>query len=86
MALIIEIFNQNRYFAVENYRANLFSYCKLAYFEPMPSYANVLCDIAQGIHFIHSKGLFHGNITPRNVLVVEHPFVHMKVSDFGISK
>lgn len=56
---------------------------------PMPADREVLFQLANGLHYIHSSGLIHGDIKPRNVLIFTDPSssaVRMKLSDFGLNR
>lgn len=51
----------------------------------MPSDATVLLDIAEGLLYVHSQGLAHRNIDPKNILISSTP-VTVMLADFGLSK
>jgi len=44
----------------------------------------ILIDLAQGLQYIHSKGLVHRDLKPSNVLIDKHG--RCKITDFGIVK
>ena len=44
----------------------------------------ILIDLAQGLNYIHSKGLVHRDLKPSNVLIDKHG--QCKITDFGIVK
>ena len=44
----------------------------------------ILIDLAQGLNYIHSKGLVHRDLKPSNVLIDKHGTC--KITDFGIVK
>jgi serine/threonine-protein kinase/endoribonuclease IRE1 len=54
----------------------------------MPSDAQVLCQIAEGLLYLHGEQCTHGNLTPRTILIASaHPVRMMiKLSEFGLSK
>lgn len=51
----------------------------------MPSDATALLDIAEGLLYVHSKGLAHRNIDPKNILISSAPAT-LKLADFALSK
>ena len=59
---------------------------------PLPSELEVLYQIADGLAFLHSKKIVHGDIKPENILIFpgdngkpdQGP--QMKLTDFGLSK
>lgn len=61
-----------------------------AYLGLIPSPDDVLLQLAEGLAYIHSKGLVHGTIKPENALIwVGHDeegnkLVQMKWADFGL--
>jgi serine/threonine protein kinase len=76
-----------RYFAVELFHATLEQFCSRQYHTGrMPSDAKVLCQIANGIDFLHRKGLAHGQLNPNTILIAQSNPVQMKVSEFGLSR
>lgn len=44
----------------------------------------ILIDLAQGLNYIHAKGLVHRDLKPSNVLIDKHG--RCKITDFGIVK
>lgn len=80
-----------RYFVLELCAASL-DQCFLKngdpkkYKGPMPSIPEVLYQLTDGLHYIHSKQLVHREIKPENVLISIGEPVLMKWSDFGLSK
>jgi serine/threonine-protein kinase/endoribonuclease IRE1 len=50
----------------------------------MPSDAQVLYQIANGIDFLHKGGLSHGQLNPNTILIAQP--LRMKVSDFRLSR
>jgi serine/threonine protein kinase len=77
-----------RYFALERYDASLEQFCKGIYRGPMPSDAQVLCQIAKGLLYLHTCKFAHGNLTPRTILIASSQPLRMmiKLSEFGLSK
>ena len=52
----------------------------------LPPDVLVLCQIAVGLDFIHSRNLVHRDVKPDNILISATRPVQMKLSDFGFSK
>jgi hypothetical protein len=54
----------------------------------MPSDAQVLCQIIEGLLYLHAEQCTHGNLTPRTILIASSQPVRMmiKLSEFGLSK
>ncbi len=77
-----------RFFALERYDATLEQFCKGIYKGPMPSDAQVLCQITKGLLYLHKVHCSHGNLTPRTILIASSQPVRMmiKLSEFGLSK
>jgi len=46
----------------------------------------VLYQIANGLHYIHSRNLVHRDVKPDNILISKTTPVQMKLSDFGFVK
>ncbi len=53
---------------------------------PLPRHIKVLLQLAEGLAYIHSKGLVHRDIKPANVLISIKKPVTLKWSDFGLTK
>lgn len=57
---------------------------------PMPDYLvlRVLAQVAQGLKYLHSQNIIHGDIKPQNILLYKPPIETgtVKIADFGISK
>jgi len=57
---------------------------------PLPRHINVLLQLAEGLAYIHSKGLVHRDIKPANVLIsisnTEPAVAILKWADFGLTK
>ena len=52
----------------------------------LPPDKTVLKEIASGLNYIHSKKLVHRDIKPENILISSTTPIHIKISDFGLSK
>ncbi len=65
--------------------ATLDDFCRGKYDGPMPSDLTALNQIANGVKYIHSKGLVHGNIKPTNILISTERPIQLKLSDFGLT-
>lgn len=48
--------------------------------------ANFAKQIASALHAIHTKGIYHRDIKPRNIMVVEGPPETLKIIDLGLAK
>jgi serine/threonine protein kinase len=85
---INSLINMCRYFALERYDTTLEQFCKGIYIGPMPSDAQVLCQIANGLLYLHGEQCSHGNLTPGTILIASSQPVRMmiKLSEFGLSK
>jgi serine/threonine protein kinase len=53
---------------------------------PMPTNEQVLFQLANGLEYMHSMGIFHQDIKPENILISLTKPVQMKWSGFGSSK
>ncbi|XP_057371838.1 uncharacterized protein LOC130692784 isoform X2 [Daphnia carinata] len=73
-----------RYFALELFGGTLEQYCNRQYNGPMPFDAQVLYQIAKGVAYLHKRGLAHGRLNPKAILICQSHPVKMKVSDFGL--
>ena len=78
----------DRYFALESYAATLEEFCNGKYKCPMPSHVEVLFEIGEGVNFLHSNGIVHGNLNPQTIVISQSAItgVRMKVADFGLHK
>ena len=62
------------------------------YTGPLPSELEVIHQIADGLAFLHSKKIVHGDIKPENILISPcengkpDQGLQMKLTDFGLSK
>jgi serine/threonine protein kinase len=76
-----------RFFALKRYDATLEQFCRRTYLGPMPSDAQVLCQITKGLLYLHAEQCSHGNLTPRTILIASSQPVRMmiKLSEFGLS-
>jgi serine/threonine protein kinase len=62
-------------------------YCEKKYNGPeLPLDGLVLYQIANGLHYIHSRNLVHRDVKPDNILISMTTPVQMKLSDFGFVK
>jgi serine/threonine protein kinase len=52
----------------------------------MPLEANALCQISNGLNYLHENGISHGNLNPQSILIFDSQPLMMKVSDFGFCK
>ena len=54
--------------------------------EPIPYHiqVNICHDITLALSFLHSKGIFHSNLSSNNVLIVGN--IRVKVTDFGMAR
>jgi serine/threonine protein kinase len=65
----------------------LTDYCEKKYKGPeLPPDDIVLYQIANGLHYIHSRNLVHRDVKPDNILISMTTPVQMKLSDFGFVK
>ncbi|KAI9561344.1 hypothetical protein GHT06_012301 [Daphnia sinensis] len=65
----------------------LADYCEKKYNGPkLPPDELVLYQIANGLHYIHSRNLVHRDIKPENILISKKTPVKMKVSDLSFVK
>lgn len=53
---------------------------------PLPRHIKALLQLAEGLAYIHSKGLVHRDIKPANVLISITKPVTLKWADFGLTK
>lgn len=81
---VILNFNSHRYFALELFGGTLEQFCNHQYRGSMPSDAQVLYQIAKGVDYLHKRGLAHGRLNPKAILISQSHPVKMKVSDFGL--
>jgi serine/threonine protein kinase len=75
-----------RYLVLELCAGTLTDYCENKYNGPMPPDDVVLCQIAKGLDYIHSKDLVHRDVKPDNILISIGTPIQMKLSDFGFVK
>ncbi|KAJ3972535.1 TKL/TKL-ccin protein kinase [Lentinula raphanica] len=43
----------------------------------------LLCEVAEGLHYLHSRGIVHGDLTGSNILIDDN--LHACLCDFGLS-
>lgn len=55
----------------------------------LPVIVDIMLQIARGMEYIHSEGIFNGDLNPKNVLLKSRSslegYFHVKVSGFGLS-
>lgn len=66
-------------------------YCPLGNLEDLQSvrpkqYISAFRQILDGLRYIHSNHVAHRDLKPANLLVVDRHPLHIKISDFGLSK
>lgn len=49
-------------------------------------YSTTLDGILRGLQALHSRGLIHGNLSPSNILVEDIGQLHVRLSDYGLSR
>ncbi|XP_046460725.1 uncharacterized protein LOC124207369 isoform X2 [Daphnia pulex] len=76
-----------RLIALELCAGTLMHVCEGKYVGPtLPSDVQVVQQIIEGLHYIHSKNLVHRDVKPENILVSKSEPATIKLSDFGFSK
>lgn len=65
---------------------NLEDYFSGTYNGNMPRENEALLQMSEGMAFIHSKKLVHGELRPSNILISNDSPVQLKLSEFGISE
>ncbi|KAK4004063.1 hypothetical protein OUZ56_005806 [Daphnia magna] len=79
--------NRFTHLVLELCAGTLTDYCEKNYSEPeLPPDELVLYQIANGLHYIHSRNLVHRDIKPENILISMTTPVQMKVSDLSFVK
>ncbi|XP_045035337.1 serine/threonine-protein kinase ATG1b-like [Daphnia magna] len=79
--------NSSTHLALELCAGTLMDYCEKKYSGPkLPPDELVLYQIANGLHYIHSRNLVHRDIKPENILISMTSPVQMKVSDLSFVK
>ncbi|XP_045030887.1 uncharacterized protein LOC116919760 isoform X3 [Daphnia magna] len=79
--------NRFTYLVLELCAGTLTDYCEKKYSGPkLPPDELVLYQIANGLHYIHSRDLVHRDIKPDNILISMKTPVQMKVSDLSFVK
>ncbi|XP_045030936.1 uncharacterized protein LOC116936145 isoform X2 [Daphnia magna] len=79
--------NKFTHLALELCAGTLMDYCQNKYSGPkLPPDELVLYQIANGLHYIHSRNLVHRDIKPENILISMTAPVQMKVSDLSFVK
>ncbi|KZS03085.1 Uncharacterized protein APZ42_034277, partial [Daphnia magna] len=79
--------NKFTHLALELCGGTLADYCQNNYSGPeLPPDELVLYQIANGLHYIHSRNLVHRDIKPENILISMTTPVQMKVSDLSFVK
>ncbi len=78
-----------RVLALEKCLTSLDNYCRKPNFcriIPMPTDREVLLQMAQGLEYIHSKGLIHRDVKPHNILISSDNPAVIKWADFGMTR
>ncbi|XP_045031491.1 serine/threonine-protein kinase ppk14-like isoform X3 [Daphnia magna] len=79
--------NKFTHLVLELCGGTLTDYCQKKYSGPkLPPDELVLYQIANGLHYIHSRNLVHRDIKPENILISMTSPVQMKVSDLSFVK
>ncbi|XP_045031646.1 uncharacterized protein LOC116933765 isoform X2 [Daphnia magna] len=79
--------NRFTHLVLELCGGTLTDYCEKKYSGPeLPPDELVLYQIANGLHYIHSRNLVHRDIKPENILISMTSPVQMKVSDLSFVK
>ncbi|XP_045030946.1 uncharacterized protein LOC116921395 isoform X2 [Daphnia magna] len=79
--------NRFTYLVLELCSGTLTDYCEKKYSGPkLPPDELVLYQIANGLHYIHSRDLVHRDIKPENILISMKTPVQMKISDLSFVK
>ncbi|KAK4004085.1 hypothetical protein OUZ56_005828 [Daphnia magna] len=79
--------NRFMHLVLELCGGTLTDYCEKKYSGPiLPPDELVLYQIANGLHYIHSRGLVHRDIKPENILISMKTPVQMKVFDLSFVK
>ena len=78
-----------KFFIMEQCVGSLYDFYRGRYKGIVPSAIHGLCDMSNGLAYIHSKSMAHCNLKTTNVLIslpdVEGA-VHLKLSDYGFNK
>ena len=53
---------------------------------PLNEAAVLLCQALEGLIYLHSEGISHRDIKPRNILVRSRPPFSIKLADFGLAR
>jgi serine/threonine protein kinase len=63
--------SNNRYYAMQLCKSTLEKSLSESdcYMGPLPIPEDILCQLADGLEYLHEKKLFHGNLKPSNALV-----------------
>lgn len=51
---------------------------------PLKEMVNWLIEIAEGLHFVHQKGVLHRDVKPHNIMIDRS--AHVRILDFGLSR
>ena len=71
------------YMIYENIEMDLFNYLNRGYKLSLPEIKCILLQIFEGVEFLHSNNIYHGNLQPSNILISEGI---VKIADFGNSE
>lgn len=84
----IEYSQNNRYLVMDYFEGgNLRNFLNSKQKSSLSEGLQLVCDILQGLEYIHSKGVVHRDLKPENILLKKESDSSIAcISDFGISK
>ncbi|XP_068100670.1 eukaryotic translation initiation factor 2-alpha kinase 1 [Hyperolius riggenbachi] len=53
-------------------------------FVDVPSTLSIFCQLLEGVRYIHSMGVLHRDLKPRNIFL-QGPDLHVRIGDFGLA-